>query len=277
MDRMDGNFDASLAPIGDTEFKVADGEPDPRGWDVRSADGRTIGEVEDLIVDKDSMKVRYLVCDLDEDELGTDTVSDRRILIPVGYARLNRDDENVDVDRLTATQATGLPAFTGIASVRDCDTAFTSGHTAGATDTTGMTGSARERFDNDANEQRITRSEEELRVGKREVQAGEVDIHKHVETEHVSKPVSVRHDEVEVERRPVNGMTAGDARIGEEEIRVPITEEEVVVDTRPVVKEELVVRKRDVVETENVEADVRRERVDVEGEGNVHEDRQRGV
>jgi uncharacterized protein (TIGR02271 family) len=49
-----------------------------------------------------------------------------------------------------------------------------------------------------------------------------------------------------------------------EEIRVPLTEEEVVTEKRPVVKEEVRLRKDVVEDTEVVEEDVRREEVDVE-------------
>jgi uncharacterized protein (TIGR02271 family) len=45
---------------------------------------------------------------------------------------------------------------------------------------------------------------------------------------------------------------------------VPIVEEELVVERRPVVKEEIVIKKKAVRETRTVEADLRKERVDVE-------------
>ncbi len=45
---------------------------------------------------------------------------------------------------------------------------------------------------------------------------------------------------------------------------MPLTEEEVVVEKRPVVKEELVVGKRVVEERDVVEADVRREKFDID-------------
>jgi uncharacterized protein (TIGR02271 family) len=62
---------------------------------------------------------------------------------------------------------------------------------------------------------------------------------------------------------PVSGE-ATEAQIGEDEVTVPVTEEEVVVDKRAVAKEEVRLRK-DVVEgTEVVEEDVRREEIDVE-------------
>ena len=42
------------------DLKVADGEPDIRGWDLQTTDGMTIGKVVDLIVDTSLMKVRYI-------------------------------------------------------------------------------------------------------------------------------------------------------------------------------------------------------------------------
>jgi uncharacterized protein (TIGR02271 family) len=62
------------------------------------------------------------------------------------------------------------------------------------------------------------------------------------------------------------GREASEAEIGEDEISVPVTEEEVVVEKRPVVKEEFRVRKDVVEEEEVVEEDVRREEVDVDDE-----------
>ncbi|HKH37423.1 MAG TPA: DUF2382 domain-containing protein [Rubrobacter sp.] len=68
-----------------------------------------------------------------------------------------------------------------------------------------------------------------------------------------------------MERVPVEGE-ASEAEIGEDEVVVPVTEEEVVVSKRPVVKEEVRVRKDVVSDTETVEEDVRREEIDVEDE-----------
>jgi uncharacterized protein (TIGR02271 family) len=65
-------------------------------------------------------------------------------------------------------------------------------------------------------------------------------------------------------RVAVEGEAFEAEEIGEEEIRVPLTEEEVVTEKRPVVKEEVRLRKDVVEDTEVVEEDVRREEVDVE-------------
>ena len=112
-------------------------------------------------------------------------------------------------------------------------------------------------------ELRVQRSEEELRAGTREREAGSVKVRKRVRTDRERIEVPTKHEEVSVERVPVSGE-ASEAQIGEDEVSVPVTEEEVVVDKRAVAKEEVRLRK-DVVEgTEVVEEDVRREEVDVE-------------
>jgi uncharacterized protein (TIGR02271 family) len=115
----------------------------------------------------------------------------------------------------------------------------------------------------DRDELRVQRSEEELRAGTREREAGAMRVRKRVRTDRERIEVPVRHEEVSVERVPVSGE-ATEAQIGEDEVVVPVTEEEVVVDKRAVAKEEIRVRKDVVEDTEVVEEDVRREEVDVE-------------
>ena len=88
---------------------------------------------------------------------------------------------------------------------------------------------------------------------------------KTVGTDRERMEVPTRHEEVTVERVPVDSETS-EADIGDEEIRVPVTEEEVVTEKRPAAKEEVRVRKDVVEDTEVVEDDVRREEVDVDDE-----------
>jgi uncharacterized protein (TIGR02271 family) len=115
----------------------------------------------------------------------------------------------------------------------------------------------------DEDELRVQRSEEELRTGTREREAGRVGVRKQVRTDREQVSVPTRHEEVSVERVPVNEEGTG-AEIGEDEVSVPVVEDEVVVEKRPVVKEEIRVRKDAVEDEELVEEDVRKEEVDVE-------------
>ncbi len=111
---------------------------------------------------------------------------------------------------------------------------------------------------------RVGRSEEELVVGIREREAGEVRVRKSVRTDRESVEVPTRHEEVSVERVPLSGEAATEAEIGEDEVEVPVTEEDVVVEKRPVIKEEVRIKKDVVEDTEVVEEEVRREEIDVE-------------
>jgi uncharacterized protein (TIGR02271 family) len=119
-------------------------------------------------------------------------------------------------------------------------------------------------------ELRVQRTEEELAVGTREREAGEVRVRKNVRTDRESIEVPTRHEEVSVERVPLSGEAATEAEIGEDEVSVPVTEEEIVVEKRPVVKEEVRIKKDVVEDTEVVEEDVRREEIDVEDDTERH-------
>src|ERR671918_2834113 len=115
----------------------------------------------------------------------------------------------------------------------------------------------------DEDELRVQRTEEELAAGTREREAGQLKVRKRVRTDREQIEVPTRHEEVSVERVPVEGE-ATEAEIGDDEVSVPVTEEEVIVEKRPVAKEEVRIRKDVVEDTEVVEEDVRREEVEVE-------------
>ena len=117
----------------------------------------------------------------------------------------------------------------------------------------------------DEDELRVQRTEEELAAGTRQREAGSIRVRKRVRTDRERIEVPTRHEEISVERVPVEGE-ATEAEIGEGEVVVPVTEEEVVVHKRPVLKEEVRIRKDVVEDTEVVEEDVRREEVEVEDE-----------
>ncbi len=123
---------------------------------------------------------------------------------------------------------------------------------------------AREDLRNEEEDLKVQRTEEELAAGTREREAGQVRVNKRVRTDREQIRVPKRREEVSVERVPVEGREASEAEIGEDEISMPVVEEEVVVEKRPEVKEEIRVRKDVVHDEEVVEEDVRREEVDVE-------------
>jgi uncharacterized protein (TIGR02271 family) len=236
------NLEDHMQPISDlSNYKVEQGDVDPRGWTVISSDGNRMGTVEDLIVDTRAMKVRYLVVDFDRTSASGS--GDETVLLSVDDVDLRHDRREVFARR-----------FTGQQRNLDTDTGAYAYQRRGKMGTEHGTG----------DERTLTRSEEELHIGKREVSRGEARVGKHVETERVSEPVTRRREEVVVERRPVEAGARGDARLSEDEVRIPLTEEELIVEKRPVVKEELVVGKRTVEERDTVETEVRREEFDID-------------
>jgi uncharacterized protein (TIGR02271 family) len=119
-------------------------------------------------------------------------------------------------------------------------------------------------LEGDEEELRVRRSEEELKVDTREREVGAVKVRKRVRTDRERIVVPKKRVEVTVERVPVVERETAHSEIGEDEIVVPIVEEEVIVEKRPVVKEELRIRKEVVEEAEVVEEDVRREEIEVD-------------
>jgi uncharacterized protein (TIGR02271 family) len=108
--------------------------------------------------------------------------------------------------------------------------------------------------------------EEELTVGKREVQRGRVRIHTQVVEHPVEASVRLRDETVSIERHPVDRpATEADLAAGTDEtIEVTEVDEEAVVSKQARVVEEVVVRKDTEEHTETVRGTVRRTVVDVD-------------
>jgi len=111
----------------------------------------------------------------------------------------------------------------------------------------------------------ISRHEEELQVGKRDVEYGRVRLRKWVETEPVTEEVELRRETAFVERQPVNRPASG-AAIGEEEVEMSLHREEPVVSKETVEREQITVHPEEETEEETVHGEVRREHVEVEGD-----------
>ena len=110
---------------------------------------------------------------------------------------------------------------------------------------------------------KVQRSEEELRAGVRQREAGSMNVKKSVRTEREEVRVPKRREEVDIERVPLNREVA-EAEFGNEEVVVQVFEEEVVVTKRVVLKEEIRLRKRVVEEEDVVEVDLRKEEVEID-------------
>lgn len=97
-----------LQELDGSDFEIVQGEPDIRGWDVKISSGQKVGEVEELILDAQQKKVRYMVVDMDDNELKLDH---RKVLIPIGLAQLHKEDDDVIIPNVKAEQLQLLPEY----------------------------------------------------------------------------------------------------------------------------------------------------------------------
>ena len=119
--------------------------------------------------------------------------------------------------------------------------------------------------------QSVVRHEEELELGTAVANVGAVRAQKRVETEQAEQVVPRRIEHVDdVERMaPAEGDSGEVEVLPDGSVSIPVFEEELVVTKRLVVRERVVVRKRTETEHRRVEADLRKERVELEAEGPV--------
>lgn len=105
---MNKNKNYRLQELDHSNFEIVKGEPDIRGWDVRYKNGEKIGSIEELIFDTKAKKVRYMIVDLDENEL---RLENRKVLIPIGFAELDGKNDDVLIPNVSVDQLCSLPDY----------------------------------------------------------------------------------------------------------------------------------------------------------------------
>lgn len=121
----------------------------------------------------------------------------------------------------------------------------------------------------DLTSQPIPEVEEQLRVGKRQVNSGRVKVRSYVMERPVSEAVKLHSETVQVERRPVDrAVGAAEDAFKERTIEAQATSEEAVVSKEARVTGEVLVRKEGSDRTETISDKVRATKVEVdEGRG----------
>ena len=240
---------------------------DMRGADVYDSSGDKIGSVDEIFYDEETNQPEWI-------GIGTGFFGTKRVLVPVQGASFEGDEvrvpyskdqvkssPDIDGDEISQDTEYELGSYYGLGySERRSDTGLPEGGSGG---TSGGTYDRDVNIDRPGGDTSVVRSEEELRVGKREVEGGSARLRKWVETEPVETDVELRRETVRVERetldRPVSGAT-----IGEETVDVTLTSEEAVVDKTVVAKERVGLEKDVEVERDTVRGEVRKERVEIE-------------
>lgn len=128
----------------------------------------------------------------------------------------------------------------------------------------GATGSARSGV---ANEEVIPVVEEELRVGKRDVNAGRVRVRAYTVSTPVNERVTLRDESVSIERRAVDRpVDATEAAFADRTIEAEEHHEEAVVSKDARVVEEIAIRKTEDERVETISDSVRKTEVEIEDE-----------
>jgi len=113
--------------------------------------------------------------------------------------------------------------------------------------------------------------DEQIKVGKRQVEAGGVRLRKVVRTETVNQPVELQREEIVVERVPGNQPTErsqpGSKDFQQQDIFIPLRREEAVVEKESRVREEVRVSKKSQTERHNVSEQVRKEDIEIQRSG----------
>lgn len=250
------------------------------GREVTDSNGNKIGKVDGVWVDDATNALEFIgvkigmlmgkthIIPVDQGQTSGGTISvpydESKIKDAPSFGaddELSPDDEDgiysyYGVDRSTGQSPSGLPAGE---QTRGYTTTDTNTRDYQKTDT-----NTRDYDTSGTGERGMKLSEEQLQVGKRQVESGRVRLRKVVRTEHQEVPVELRREEVTIERVSASGAAVPGDAFREEEIDVPVMREEAVVNKQARVTGEVQLNKTTETETQTVGGDVRSEDVEVE-------------
>lgn len=101
----------TMTSLGD--YRVSSEDIDPRAWDTLDSNGVLLGQITDLIIDVQALTARYIVVTGPGMGMGAGTGA-RSVLIPVGFARLDKEHCKAHLDFVTSADVAQLPTFTGL-------------------------------------------------------------------------------------------------------------------------------------------------------------------
>jgi stress response protein YsnF len=278
-----------LKELNHSNYKIADNQPHIDDWKIVDRSDRKVGKVHDMLFDKDRMKVRYIITNLKDGDIMDE---DRKVLIPIGQAQLNTNKKRVIVPNLTRDHLTRLPKYDNADNLTEEDETLILNTFSGTERTTSYNKDTF--YDNDhfnedkfydheknnnmesrTTEKKVDVVEEDLEVGKKEVQTGGAKIKSRIVERPVEERVNLKEEHVEVKRKPVDKPAGkGDMDNFEEKtIEKTETKEVPVVNKEARVKEEVTLEK----EVENKEAvikdKVKETKVDIDKKSDKRKDK----
>jgi uncharacterized protein (TIGR02271 family) len=237
-----------------------------RGADVIDASGDKVGTVEEIYLDQESGQPEWAL-------VKTGLFGSKSTFVPLSGARPEDDVLRVRYEKDQIKDAPKIEPDQELSQSEERE--LYQHYGMGYGESGGQNGDAgREPVGQDVSgpetDSAMTRSEEELRVGKTQQERGRVRLKKYVVTDEVQQTVPVQREEVRLEREPITEANAGDATdgpaISDEEHEVTLHEEVPVAETVAVPKERVRLDKETVTDEETVSGEVRQERIEVDDE-----------
>ena len=102
------NVYSKLVELGNSGYEIVSDEPDIRNWKVVNGNGKLLGVVNELLVDRQLNKIRYIVLGLNGKPLN---LVSRKILIPIGIADLDEMDDLVILPNIGIEHLATLPDY----------------------------------------------------------------------------------------------------------------------------------------------------------------------
>jgi uncharacterized protein (TIGR02271 family) len=243
------------------------------GYDVIDSAGNKIGSIDNVWVDDATNELEFVgvktgwlmgkthVIPTADAQISTNTIT-----VPYSEDQIKNAPAFGGNDELSPDDETQIYSYYGLGrSTAPSPTGLPTGETSGTTPGFGAGTSTRGETLDTEGEIDVPVSEEELQVGKREVQAGTVRLRKVVRTEHEEVPVELKREDVVIERIPASEASdVPDTAFQERDIEVPLSREEAVVGKEAHVTGQVRVQKNVDTETQTVGGDIRREEVDVD-------------
>ena len=244
------------------------------GQTAYDADGDKIGKIDDIYLDEETGKPEWLA-------VSTGMFGSKVSFVPITGASSQGDDVRLQFSK---EQVKGAPTAEPDGALSQQEEAdlyrhYGMNYSESRSDSglpeggTAYTDTQQKSRTTSGHDNAMTRSEEELRVGKTQHEAGRVRLRKWVENERVTQTVPVTKERVTVQREAVDSGNIGDAMDGpeitENEFEVTVHEERAVAETEVVPKERIRLDKERVTEEEQISADLRKERVEVDDESGV--------
>jgi uncharacterized protein (TIGR02271 family) len=239
-----------------------------RGRNAVDSDGNKIGSIDEIYLDAETGKPEWLA-------VKTGLFGTKVSFMPIAEARDTGAEVQVPYDKQQVKDAPNAEADSELSQQEEASLYrhYGLGYSEARSESGLPQGKGREPVGRDTSgpttDDAMTRSEEELRVGKAQRERGRARLRKYVVTEQVQQTVPVQREEVRVEREPITDANAGQARSGpdisEEEHEVVLHEEEVVTEKRAVPKERVRLDKETVTDEQTVSEQVRKEQIETEG------------